>query len=74
MYISHESSCYPERTDYIFTFKTKLIKETDSDKLTRVSIEFRIPGAMVPAKVEKNVVRERRTLGISFYKLRLRKI
>lgn len=57
--------------DYIFTFNTKLIKETDFDQFVRISIEFRIPGAMVPAKVESNMAREWRTLGISFFKLRL---
>jgi len=59
--------------EYTFAFKIKLSKETDLDQFLKLSIEFSIPGAKSPAQVEKTRSKDWRNLGISFFKLELRK-
>ena len=59
--------------EYTFAFKIKLSKGTDLDQFLKLSIEFSIPGARSPAQVEKTRSKDLRTLGIRFFKLKLRK-
>jgi hypothetical protein len=70
--IKTEQSSIP--IEYSFTFSTRQIEEIEPGQLHRVSIEFSIPGAKSPAKMEKKKLGDKRTLGLSIFKLKLRRI
>lgn len=56
-----------------YTFTPHFSKETDPAQFHRFCVEFSIPGAKSPSEIEKANQEDKRILGLSFYKLKLKK-